>query len=110
MSDLQGLRERGDQRSFAQWDGHVPDQLVSASEKTIHELADRLIALGEHPTRDAVQVEVTRAVQRFNELDDVGEHPWICTIEREDIGEAIWRLTRLCGFDSSQEWLRGRDW
>jgi hypothetical protein len=57
-----------------------------------------------------VQAEIDWCVQRLNELDRTVENGWIFTIEREDIGEVLWGLIDLCGFDGSEEWLRERDW
>jgi hypothetical protein len=110
VSDLQGLQQRRAQRSFAQWDGFVPAELVALAEVIIRHLIDRLTALGSAPSREDVQVEVTRCVQQFNGLNRAWEHPWICTIEREDIGEVVWGLTRLCGFAGGEDWLGERDW
>ena len=110
MSDLRQLQQRREQRSFAQWDGDVPSELVALSEVIVRQLIDRLIELGPTPTREQVQQEVTRCVRQFNGLDRAWKHPWICTIEREDIGEVVWNLVVLCGFDDSEEWMDERDW
>jgi hypothetical protein len=110
VSDLPGLQQRREQRSFTQWDGCVPPELVALSEEIVRQLIDRLIALGPAPSREQVQAEVTGCVWQFNGLDRAWKHPWICTIEREDIGEVVWELVDLCGFDSSEEWLDERDW
>ena len=110
MSDLPGLQQRHEERSFTQWDGFVPPELVALSEKIAHQLIARLIALGPAPSREQVQAEVTRCVWQFNGLNRAWEDPWICTIEREDIGEVVWGLAKLCGFGGDEEWLSERDW
>lgn len=110
MSDLPRLQQRREQRSFAQWDGDVPIELVTLSEVIVRQLVDRLIELGPTPTREQVQQEVTRCVWQLNGLDRAWKHPWICTIEREDICEVLAELAELCGFDGSEEWASERDW
>jgi hypothetical protein len=111
MSDLPELLKRRDKRAFAHWDGFVPSELISKSEAAIARLIDRLVALGSEPTREQIQEEIDRCVQRFNDLDQSWKHPWICTIEREDICEELQDLIELCGYDGSEEeWIRGRDW
>jgi hypothetical protein len=110
VSDLSALQRRRGQRSFAQWDEFVPPQLVAQSEEVVGQLIDRLIALGATPSREQVRTEVAVCVQRFNELDATVANSWIFTIEREDIGEVIWGLVDLCGFDGGEDWLSGRDW
>jgi hypothetical protein len=110
MSDLAGLQQRRSQRSFAQWDEELPPELVAQSEEAVRQLIERLIALGSEPTRVQVQTEIDVCVRRFNELDRSREHSWIFTIEREDLGEVLWGLISLCGFDGSEEWLDERDW
>lgn len=111
MSDLPELRKRREQRAFAHWDGPVPPDLVSKSDEAIRQLIERLVGLGTDPTREQVQEEIDRCVQRFNELDESWKHPWICTIEREDICEELRTLVDLCGYDGSEEdWIRDRDW
>jgi hypothetical protein len=110
VSDLPGLQQRREQRSFMQWDGFVPPELVALSEEIIRQLIDRLIVLGPAPSRDQVQAEVTGCVRQFNGLNRAWKHPWICTIEREDIAEVVWSLTSLCGFGGGEDWLSERDW
>lgn len=110
MSDLPGLQQRREQRSFAQWDEFVAPELVALSEVIVRQLIDRLLELGPSPTRDQVQAEITRCVWQFNGLNRAWKHAWICTIEREDIGEVVWGLAGLCGFDDSEEWMDQRDW
>jgi hypothetical protein len=107
---LPALQRRRGQRSFTQWDEFVSPELVAQSEEAVRQLIDRLIALGPAPSREQVQAEVTACVQRFNELDASVANSWIFTIEREDIGEVIWGLVHLCGFEGGEEWLSGRDW
>src|SRR5689334_14660734 len=110
VSDLSALQGRRGQRSFPQWDEFVSPELVARSEDAVRQLIDRLIALGPAPSRGQVQAEVAACVERFNELDAGVADSWIFTIEREDIGEVIWGLVELCGFDGGEEWLSGRDW
>jgi hypothetical protein len=110
MSDLAALQQRRGRRSFAQWDGFRPPELVVQSEDAVRQLIDRLVALGPYPTREQVQAEVDACVLRFNDLDAGHDHSWICTIEREDISEALWELIDLCGFEGCEEWLDERNW
>jgi hypothetical protein len=108
--DLPKLQQRRGQRFFALWDEFLPPALVSQSEEAVRRLIDSLLALGPAPTQQQVQGEIDGCVRRFNELDRTLEHGWIFTIEREDIGEVLWELIDLCGFEGSEEWLRERDW
>jgi hypothetical protein len=108
--DLPGLQQRREQRSFAQWDEFVAPELVALSEVIVRQLIDRLLELGPMPTREQVQGEVTRCVWQFNGLNRAWKHPWICTIEREDICLALERLAGLCGFDAAEDWAGERDW
>lgn len=110
MMDLPGLQQRRSSRSFANWDDFVPADLVAQSEEAVNRLIDNLIALGPSPTKEQIQAEMDTCVRRFNELDQAREDPWIETDEREDIGKVLWDLVDLCGFKSSQDWLRERDW
>jgi hypothetical protein len=110
MSNLPELLQRRDRRAFARWDEFISAELVAKSEEAVQGLINRLIALGASPTREQVQAEIDRCVQRFNELDTSVPNSWIFTIEREDIAEVLWKLIDLCGFDGSEEWLRERDW
>lgn len=111
MSDLLELLKRRRERVFAHWDGFVPSELISESEIAISRLIDRLVALGPEPTREQIQEEIDKCVQRFNDLDQGWKHSWICTIEREDICEELQDLIALCGYDGSEQgWIRGRDW
>ena len=109
-SDLTGLRQRRDQRAFAEWDEFRPPELVAQSEEAVRRLIDRLVALGPDPARDQVQAAIDECVRRFNELDWSQGHSWISTIEREGISEVLWELIDLCGFEGSEEWLDERDW
>ena len=88
----------------------MPHELVTKSEEAVRNLTKRLIALGQNPTREQVQAEIDECVRQFNDLDRSRDDPWVCTIEREDIGEVLWQLIDLCGFEGSEEWLGERDW
>jgi hypothetical protein len=110
VADLPGLQNRREQRSFPQWDEFVAPELVALSEVIVRQLIDRLVALGPAPSRDQVQAEITRCVWQFNGLDRAWQHPWICTIEREDICLVLERLAGQCGFDAGEDWAGERDW
>ena len=111
MVDVPALKLRRHQRSFASWDEFVPTGLVAQSEEAVRQLIDRLLTLGPNPTREQAQEEIDGCVRRFNDLHwDGHTHPWICTIEREDICEALYVLVDLCGFRGSEEWTGERDW
>ena len=110
MSDLARLQQRRGQRSFSRWDDFLPTELINKSDETVRGLIDRLIALGPNPARQEVQTEIDECVRQFNELNRTRQNPWICTIEREDIGEVLWELIDLCGFEGSEAWLDERDW
>jgi hypothetical protein len=111
MSNLPELRKRHEQRVFNYWDGQLPVELVGKSEDAMHALIGRLLALGPKPTAEQVHLEMEACVQQFNELDSGWVHPWIMTVEREDICEELMTLVDLCGYvGSSDEWIRGRGW
>jgi hypothetical protein len=104
--DVAGLRAIRDERFFANWDDYVPKERITASEQSIRQLIDDLIALGKKATQRAARRAVDVCVRRFNEMDD----GWICTIEREDIGEQVGRVIDLTGFEYDEDWLDERDW
>ena len=54
----------------------------------------------------AARQAVGRCVQRFNELDS----GWICTIEREDIGDYIHDLVTGHGLAWDEDYLEDADW
>ena len=110
MSNLPGLQQRRNNRSLERWDDFVASELVAQSEEAVRSLIECLLALGENPGREQVQAEIDVCVRRFSELYESVEDSWIFTIEREDIGEVLWELIDLCGFEGSEEWLRERDW
>lgn len=110
MLDLDALKQRRRQRSFANWDDFLESELVARSDESVWQLIDGLISLGAEATREQVQAKIDECVRRFNQLDQSCKDSWICTIEREDIGEVLWELIDLCGFHGSEEWLAERDW
>jgi hypothetical protein len=106
MVDISALHQLRNRRFFEGWDGFRTPAQVTASEASIRELVDDLITLGPSPGEVAARRVVEQCVRRFNELDD----GWICTIEREDIGDCIHDLVELCGFAWDEDWLDEADW
>jgi hypothetical protein len=106
LPDAGAAQPAGGRRYFERWDGFVAAERIAASEAALGQLADDLAALGASPDADAARQAVGRCVQRFNELDN----GWICTIEREDIGDCIHDLVTGCGLDWDEEWLEDADW
>ena len=104
--DIAGLRAIRDGRFFEGWDDYVPKEHITASEASIRQLIDDLIALGKKATERAARRAVDACVRRFNDMDD----GWICTIEREDICEQVDRVIELAGFKPDEDWLDERDW
>ena len=96
-----------EERFFRGWDQFVNSERVAASEATIRELVEDLIALGSGLSEDAARAAVDACVRRFNDLDDEG---WICTVEREDINEQVGWVIDLCGFEYDEDWVTERDW
>lgn len=106
MADIAGLQRLRDERFFTGWDEFVEAERVAASEASVRQLIDDLIALGPMLSEKKARKAVDACVRRFNALDDDG---WICTIEREDICEQIERAIELCGFECDEDWI-DRDW
>jgi len=106
MTDTTALQRLRGERFFDGWDGYVTPENVSASEASVRQLVDDLIALGPEATEEATRQAVSECVRRFNDLDT----GWICTIEREDIYEQIGQVVDACGFDCQEDWLYDRDW
>ena len=103
----EGSQEHREKRYFESWDGFVDAELVTASEASFRKLADDLVALGPTPAEKDARRAVDRCVRRFNRLDEDG---WICTIEREDIGDCVHDLVTACGFEWDEDWLGEADW
>lgn len=101
----QSLREFCNQRFFANWDTFVADERIAAAERIMQQLVAEFVI---HPqiSAEIVRAAVGRCVERFNEIDDT----WICTIERDDICEAIFRIVTAAGGEWNEELLGGRDW
>jgi hypothetical protein len=93
-------------RFFASWDDFVDSERVAASEASVQALLVDLLAQTGRIAESVARAAVGRCVVRFNGLDD----GWICTIEREDICEAIGRVVAACGFEWDDDWLQGREW
>jgi hypothetical protein len=72
----------------------------------LNQLATDLAALGPSPTESAAREAVGQCVRRFNEFDI----SWICTIEREEIGDAIHDLVTECGLEWDEDYLEDADW
>lgn len=106
MVDVAALRAYRERRSFAEWDGYVASEHVAASERSIRRLLGDLIALDPPATEQDARRAVDECVRRFNTLDD----GWVCTIEREAIGDCIHDVVGLCGFAWSEDWLDEADW
>jgi hypothetical protein len=106
MADRAALQRLREGRFFKGWDGAVSADRVEASEASLRQLIDALIALGPGLGEDEARGAVDDCVCRFNELDD----GWINTIEREEIEEQIGRVVELCGFEFDEDWLDERDW
>jgi hypothetical protein len=106
MPDVTRLREWRERRFFEAWDGFVPEERICASEASIRQLIDDLLALGPAATETAARRAVDECVRRFNDLDN----GWICTIERETIGDSIYDIVERCGFEWDEDWLDERDW
>ena len=106
MADRRALKKLCGERFFENWDEFLSPERVRASEGSVHLLVDALLALGPKPAGRAARSAVDACVRRFNDLDD----GWICTIEREDIGDQIGRVVEACGFEYDEDWLDERDW
>jgi hypothetical protein len=106
MSDLKALKSRQKERFFEGWDDFVDPEHVKASETSLRQLIDDLIALGAKPTEKKVRKAVDQCVRRFNKMDG----GWINTIEREDIYDVIGDVVELTGFECEENWLDERDW
>ena len=109
MAEPAALRKLRNERFFDGWDEFLGAEQVQASETSVRQLIDDLLALGTNPTEEAARRAVRECVRRFNELDQRDRH-WICTDEREDIYEQIGRVVEACGFVYDDDWLDERDW
>ncbi|MEW4571146.1 hypothetical protein AB1L88_25020 [Tautonia sp. JC769] len=107
MADRAALQRLREGRFFKGWDGAVASDRVEASEASMRQLIDALLAAGPEIDEDEARDAVGDCIDRFNELDDEG---WINTIEREEIAEQIGRVVGLCGFEFDEDWLDERDW
>ena len=96
-----------DGRFFEGWDEFVDAKRIKSAEASLRKLVEDLAALGSPPSEPDARRAVSRCVKRFNRMDDDG---WICTIEREDIGDRIGDLVEACGFEWDEDWLDDRDW
>jgi hypothetical protein len=110
MSDLTALRQYKDQPMFAHWAPDVADDRIAGATDSVRRLIEDVLALGTDPAETGVRAAVATCVQRFNDPDAAGDDPWIFTIEREDIGEVLWRVIDLAGFEADEGWLEGREW
>lgn len=109
--DTEGLREQRERDHFSEWEGHVAEHHIAASRAVITRLVDEVLALGASPPEGSVEAAVDRAVLAFNALDEAEGGPWIMTIEREAIVEALWEIADLAGIEYDEEDLVGsRDW
>ncbi len=109
--DVDGLRAFRSEVPFHSWEGEVDDAHIAASRESIARLIDELLALGEEAEDAAIEGAIRAAVQRFNELDESDDGPWIMTIEAEDIAEVLWRIADLTGLDyDDEDLLSDRDW
>jgi len=111
MIDVEGLRAYrtglggGQANLFDDWP--VTPEGREACRKALADGVDALIALGPEPPDGAVEDALGRCVEAFNELDD----GFICTIERENLCDALYKLGDLCGMSSEVEWVdEHRDW
>jgi hypothetical protein len=95
---------------FGNWAPDVPDDRIAAATECVRRLIDDVLALGAEPEEDGVRNAVDECVRRFNELDELDANSWIFTIEREDIGEVIWKVIDLAGFEGDEDWLDEREW
>ena len=109
MIDAGALKAYRDGTILANWDGKVSATSLEATRVTLRQLAVALIATAPDTSLERIGTLFVACVERFNELDM--EDQFICTIEREDICEELYRLGDLCGVsDSVDEWLDNRDW
>lgn len=109
--DTEGLRAYRERDHFSEWQGHIPDHHIAASRALITRLVDEVLALGAIPPEGRVEAAIDHAVLGFNALDESEGGPWIMTIEREAIVEALWELADLAGIEYDEEDLVGsRDW
>ena len=94
---------------LASWDGEVRENAVEATRKIFREFTNTLIALGSDPPVSSIASAFTTCVRHLNALDM--EDQFICTIEREDLCEELWKVGDICGVpESVDDWIDERDW
>jgi hypothetical protein len=110
MLDLAALRQCRDQPKFSHWAPYVANDRIAAATESINQLIDDVASLGPESAEDDMRSAVSACVRRFNKLDELDPNSWICTIEREDIAEVIWKVIDLAGFEWEEDWLEDREW
>jgi hypothetical protein len=106
MSDIAALEALLSQRFFEAWDDYVDPANIKRSEIRVRRLVEDLIGLGAVAAVEDAHKAMVRCVKRFNRPP----YTWICTIERESIGDAIVDVVEAAGFEWDEEWLEDAEW
>jgi len=102
--DIEALQAERERRLFEDWP--VPAQKLLEVRATFREMIDALIANASLPDENLIMTILQQGVQRLNEIDD----GFIGTIEREDLCDALYRISEKAGIED-QEWVdEFRDW
>jgi hypothetical protein len=88
--------------------GEVPDRQLAATRQLFQGLIDRLLAIVNNASQEGVIKQFELCVEGLNSLD--AEEQFICTIEREDLCEELYKIGGLCGMPDG-DWVDDwRDW
>lgn len=109
MINADSLARYLEARILPQWDGEVPARHVDATRLTLQRLVNGLAGLPPAASTTEIGRLFVSCVDELNELDMNDQ--FICTIEREDICDELYKLGDICGVaDQIDSWLGNRDW
>jgi len=90
---------------FADWT--ITPKQREACWQNLAQTVDALIALGRRGSVEDATDIFRQCVERYNKLDK----GFICTIERDELCDILYKIGSYCGMDSEEDWVdEWREW